>query len=176
MKICMYGASSDSISEIYIEKAKEFGCKMAENNHVLVYGGGNSGIMGAAAKSALANGGNVVGIAPYFFKDRNELLHNCSDFFYTQTMRERKQLMEDKSDVFVMMPGGIGTFEEFFEILTLKQLRQHNKSIIIANINGYFDLLLAMLRKAVEEKFLSEEHLRLFSVCKSVDEIFELLG
>lgn len=175
MKICMYGASSGSISEIYIEKAREFGCKLAENKHTLIYGGGNSGVMGAAAEGVLVNGGNVVGIAPHFFKDRNELLDNCSEFFYTQTMRERKQLMEDKSDAFVMMPGGIGTFEEFFEILTLKQLMQHNKSIIIANINEYFDLFLAMLQKAKDEKFLSEKHLQLFSVCSSIDEIFEQL-
>lgn len=175
MNICMYGASSDNISEIYIEKAKEFGRKLAENKHTLVYGGGNSGVMGAAAENVLVSGGNVVGIAPHFFKDRNELSDNCSEFFYTQTMRERKQLMEDKSDAFVMMPGGIGTFEEFFEILTLKQLRQHDKPIVIANINKYFDLLLAMLRKAEDEKFLSEKHLQLFSVCSSIDEIFELL-
>lgn len=175
MKICMYGASSDSIAEIYIEKAREFGCKLAKNNHTLVYGGGNSGIMGVAARSVLENGANVIGIAPHFFKDRNELLCNCSDFFYTQTMRERKQLMEDKSDAFVVMPGGIGTFEEFFEILTLKQLGQHDKPIIVANINGYFDLLLSMLQKAVDEKFLSADHLKFFSVCESVDEIFKLL-
>lgn len=175
MKICMYGASSDSISEMYIEKAREFGCKLAENKHTLIYGGGKFGVMGAAAKSVLANGGAVVGIAPHFFKGGNRLLSNCTEFFYTQTMRERKQLMEDKSDAFVMMPGGIGTFEEFFEILTLKQLMQHDKPIVIANVNGYFDLLLAMLQKAEDEKFLSEKDLQLFSVCNSVDEIFKLL-
>ena len=174
MRICMYGASSDDIAEIYMEKAREFGRMLAENKHTLVYGGGKFGIMGAAARSALANGGNVIGIAPCFFK-KNELLNNCSEFFYTQTMCERKRLMENKSDVFVVMPGGIGTLEEFFEILSLKQLMQHNKPIVVANINEYFELLLAMLQKAKDEKFLSEEHLQLFSVCRSVDEIFKLL-
>ena len=131
--------------------------------------------MGAAAVAALENGGKVVGIAPYFFKEGNHLLDECSEFFYTQTMRERKQLMEEKADVFVMMPGGIGTFEEFFEILTLKQLARHDKKIIIANINGYFNPLLAMLEKAVNEQFLQSNHLQLFSVCNSIDEIFDLL-
>ena len=83
--------------------------------------------------------------------------------------------MEEKADVFVMMPGGIGTFEEFFEILTLKQLARHDKKIIIANINGYFNPLLAMLEKAVNEQFLQSNHLQLFSVCNSIDEIFDLL-
>ena len=131
--------------------------------------------MGAAAVAALENGGKVVGIAPYFFKEGNHLLDECSEFFYTQTMRERKQLMEEKADVFVMMPGGIGTFEEFFEILTLKQLARHDKKIIIANINGYFNPLLAMLEKAVNEQFLQSNHLQLFLVCNSIDEIFDLL-
>ena len=90
-------------------------------------------------------------------------------------MRERKQMMEDKSDAFVMMPGGIGTFEEFFEILTLKQLSKHNKPIIVANINGYFQPLLDLLKKATDENFLYEGNLQLFSVCNSVNEIFDVL-
>ena len=175
MDVCMYGASSNDIPKVYLEAASEFGKKLANHKFCLIYGGGNSGVMGATAAAALENGGKVVGIAPYFFKEANLLLDNCSEFFYTQTMRERKQLMEEKSDVFVMMPGGIGTFEEFFEILTLKQLARHDKKIIIANINGYFDLLLDMLKKSVDEKFLSEENMQLFSVCNSIDEIFDLL-
>lgn len=175
MNVCMYGASSNSISQVYFDKASEFGQNLAKLGHVLIYGGGNSGVMGAAAVAALENGGKVVGIAPYFFKEGNHLLDECSEFFYTQTMRERKQLMEEKADVFVMMPGGIGTFEEFFEILTLKQLARHDKKIIIANINGYFNPLLAMLEKAVNEQFLQSNHLQLFSVCNSIDEIFDLL-
>ena len=175
MNVCMYGASSNSISQVYFDKASEFGQNLAKFGHVLIYGGGNSGVMGAAAVAALENGGKVVGIAPYFFKEGNHLLDECSEFFYTQTMRERKQLMEEKADVFVMMPGGIGTFEEFFEILTLKQLARHDKKIIIANINGYFNPLLAMLEKAVNEQFLQSNHLQLFSVCNSIDEIFDLL-
>ena len=175
MNICMYGASSNSISQVYIDKASEFGRKIAEFGHVLIYGGGNSGVMGAAAVATLENGGKVVGIAPHFFNEGNQLLDSCSEFFYTQTMRERKQLMEEKSDVFVVMPGGIGTFEEVFEILTLKQLARHNKKIIIANVNRYFNQLLAMLDKAVNEQFLQANHLQLFSVCNSIDEIFDLL-
>ena len=175
MNVCMYGASSNNIPKVYLDTASEFGKKLANHKFCLIYGGGNSGVMGAAAVAALENGGKVVGIAPYFFKEANLLLDNCSEFFYTQTMRERKQLMEEKADVFVMMPGGIGTFEEFFEILTLKQLARHDKKIIIANINGYFNPLLAMLEKAVNEQFLQSNHLQLFSVCNSIDEIFDLL-
>ncbi len=175
MNVCMYGASSDAIASVYLEAASEFGKKLAKIGHILIYGGGNSGVMGAAAVAALENGGKVVGIAPYFFKEGNQLLDSCSEFFYTQTMRERKQVMENKSDAFVVMPGGIGTFEEFFEILTLKQLARHDKLIIVANINGYFQSLLTVMDKAVDEKFLSEKNMQLFSVCNCVDEIFSLL-
>ena len=175
MDVCMYGASSNDIPKVYLEAASEFGKKLAEHKYGLIYGGGSFGVMGAAAKAARENDGKVVGIAPSFFKETNQLFDDCTAFFYTRTMRERKSLMEYKADVFVVMPGGIGTFEEFFEILTLKQLKKHDKMIIMANINGYFDLLLDMLKKSVDEKFLSEENMQLFSVCNSVDEIFDLL-
>lgn len=175
MNVCMYGASSNNIPEVYLEKANEFGKKLAEFGHVLVYGGGNSGVMGAAAKGVLEKSGTVIGIAPHFFKERKQLLDRCTYFFYTETMRERKQMMEDKSDAFVMMPGGIGTFEEFFEILTLKQLSRHNKPIIVVNINGYFQPLLDLLKKATDENFLYKGNLQLFSVCNSVNEIFDVL-
>ena len=153
----MYGASSNNIPEVYLEKANEFGKKLAEFGHVLVYGGGNSGVMGAAAKGVLEKSGTVIGIAPHFFKERKQLLDRCTYFFYTETMRERKQMMEDKSDAFVMMPGGIGTFEEFFEILTSKQLCRHNKPIVLYNIKDYYKELSVMMAQAVEKGFVREK-------------------
>ena len=176
MKICVYGASSTEIDNRFIEETEAFGRLLAERGHGVVFGGGAQGLMGAVARGVHEKGGELIGIAPTFFMNVDGVLYDeCTKFIYTETMRERKQLMEDHSDAFVVTPGGIGTFEEFFEILTLKQLARHDKKIIIANINGYFNPLLAMLEKAVNEQFLQSNHLQLFSVCNSIDEIFDLL-
>ena len=175
MNFCVYGAASNDIDEKYIKTVEALGEKMAIKGHSLVYGGGAQGLMGAAARGVKKADGKVVGVAPTFFKDAGVLFKNCDEFIFTETMRERKQTMEDKSDCFIVTPGGIGTFEEFFEILTLKQLSRHNKPIIVVNINGYFQPLLDLLKKATDENFLYEGNLQLFSVCNSVNEIFDVL-
>lgn len=175
MKICMYGASSTELENIYYEKAEEFGHAMAERGHGLVFGGGATGLMGAAVRGVFAAGGHSLGIAPTFFDKPGILFENCSEFIFTETMRERKQLMEDRADAFVMMPGGIGTYEEFFEILTLKQLGRNNKPIAVYNINGYYDLLVEMLRHTVDEKFMSAECLGLFGVFENAEALLDYL-
>ena len=104
--------------------------------------------MGAAVKGVQAKGGYSLGVAPHFF-DKPGILHDsCNEFIFTDTMRQRKQIMEERSDAFITVPGGIGTFEEFFEILTLRQLNRHHKPIAVFNINGYYDHLTAMIDHA----------------------------
>lgn len=154
MKICLYGASSNEIDPIYIAETEILGQKMAQRGHSLVFGGGASGLMGAAARGMTAYGGEILGIAPSFFNVDGILYDKCTDFIYTETMRERKFLMEEKSDAFIISPGGIGTLEEFFEVLTLKQLGRHNKPIALFNIHGYFDDLTALLEKAIAGNFM----------------------
>ena len=175
MTICVYGASSNDIDKTYIEKTEALGALMAKRGHSLVFGGGAQGLMGASARGVKSAGGRVIGIAPRFFNVDGVLYDNCDEFIYTDTMRERKQLMEDKSDAFIMSPGGIGTYEEFFEILTLKQLGRHNKPIVIFNINGYYNPMLDMLKVTAEEGFMKEKCLELFKVFEDETEVLDYI-
>ena len=156
MNICLYGASSNEIDKSYIEKTEILGKEIGKRGHSLVFGGGARGLMGAAARGVFSQKGKIIGIAPSFFNVDGVLYENCDEFIYTETMRERKQILEQKSDAFVAVPGGIGTFDELFEILTLRQLGQHNKPIAIYNVNGYFNNLLEMLDTSVKQGFLTK--------------------
>ena len=171
MRICIYGASSNDIDAKYIAAGEEFGKETAAAGHGLVFGGGAGGMMGAAARGAALSNGEIIGVVPTFFDVDGMLYDNCTEMIYTETMRERKQIMEDKADAFVMLPGGIGTFDEFFEILTLKQVGRHAKPIGILNVSGYYTDILKMLRRAVDEKFMSESVLGLVTVSESSKEL-----
>ena len=173
MNICLYGASSDSIEKIYRDTAYDLGATIANKGHTLVYGGGGNGVMGAAARGAFDNGGAIVGIAPTFFTVDGVLYDKCTEFVYTNTMRERKQILEDRSDAFIVAPGGIGTFDEFFEIFTLKQLERHNKPIAIYNVNGYYDDMIKMLELSAENNFMKPKTLELFRCFTDIDEMIE---
>lgn len=164
MNICIYGASSDCIDKKYIEAVENLGRQMALQGHGLVFGGGAQGLMGAAVRGVHKAGGFSLGVAPIFFDKPGILYKDCSQFIFTQTMRERKQIMEDRSDAFIMVPGGIGTFEEFFEILTLKQLGQLNKPIAVFNIYGYYDNMTAMLQQTVNEGFMKPQCQNIYGV------------
>lgn len=170
MNISFFGASSDRISSVYTDAAYDLGCKLAKRGHTLVYGAGGYGLMGAVARGATDNGGRVIGYSPKFFKEMGVLYDGCTELHYTDDMRQRKKAMEDNSDAVIMMPGSIGTYEEFFEILTLKQLGRIDKPIVALNVNGYFRELDALMRKAVDEEFLDRENLELFRIVDSVEE------
>ena len=171
MNICLFGASSEDINNIYFEKVEELGKAIARRGHGMVFGGGKTGLMGAAARGIASEKGYMLGIAPRFFDQPGILCDDCSEFIFTDTMRERKQLMEDNSDAFIVVPGGLGTFEEFFEILTLKQLGRHNKPIAIFNVNNYYDDIANTIKKASDEGFLKEEFLDIFIVSSDAEEI-----
>lgn len=175
MNICIYGASSESINKNFIDKAYELASRSAKRGHTLVYGGGGNGVMGASARGAYDNGGKIIGIAPSFFKVDGVLFENCTEFIFTDTMRERKKILEDKSDAFVVAPGGIGTLDEFFEILTLKQLERHNKPIVIFNVDGYYDNMLAMLETTADKRFMTHKSLELFKCFTNADEILDYI-
>ena len=171
MNICVYGASSSAINERYIQEVERLGEVMAERGHGLVFGGGASGCMGASARGVRRRQGKVLGIAPTFFNVDGVLFEDCTDFIPTETMRQRKQHLEEKSDGFVIAPGGIGTYDEFFEILTLKQLGRHNKPIVIFNVDGYYDPMLAMLRDAMEKSFVQESVGELYAILTDAEEV-----
>lgn len=175
MKICVFGAASDIIDEKYKSAAYQLGCAMAKRNIGLVFGGGSSGVMGATVKGVHDNGGYMLGVAPEFMKDYNILYTDCTEFKYTETMAQRKSFMEDSSDGFIIAPGGIGTYEEFFEVFTLKQLDRHNKPICIFNCYGYYDKMLEMLGYTVEENFLQNESMELIKVFDDADAMIDYL-
>jgi len=171
MNICIYGASSNKIDPSFMEKTEILGEKLAERGHGLVFGGGSNGLMGAAARGFAKKDGKIIGIAPSFFNVDGVLFDKCDQFIYPETMRKRKELMEQMSDAFIVTPGGIGTFDEFFEILTLKQLGLHSKPIAIFNVNGYFNNLIAALNSAVDTKFMDDRTLELCPTFEDIDEL-----
>lgn len=173
--ICVYAASSTELDARYPEAVYELGSEIAKRGHGLVFGGGDKGLMGAAARGAKDGGGYILGVAPSFFNVDGILFPECTEFIYTETMRERKQIMEERSDAFIAAPGGLGTFEEFFEILTLKQLGRHDKAVIVYNVTGYYDSMLAMIDAAIRENFAKEACRALYSVANTAKEAVDMI-
>ena len=170
MNVCIFGASSDLIDKKYIKSAYDLGASLAKKGHGLVFGGGACGVMGASARGFHENGGYILGVAPEFMSEYNLFSENCTDFKITKTMAERKTYMENHADAFIIAPGGIGTYEEFFEVYTLKQLNRHSKAIAIFNPYGYYDDLIKMLRHTVSESFMQQESLDLVAdFCEAKD-------
>ena len=175
MNICVYGASSDAIDKRYIEDGELLGEEMAKRGHTLVFGGGAHGLMGAVARGMTKGGGKIIGIAPSFFNVDGVLYEKCHEFYYPETMRERKKLMEDMSEAFIMTPGGIGTYEEFFEILTLKQLGRHQKAIAVLNTLGYYDTIETLMKLTAEKGFMKSASLELYKNCDTVSEVLNYI-
>lgn len=175
MKICVFAASSRTIDCSYVDEAFALGAELAGRGHSIVFGGGTSGLMGAVARGAFSAGGGIIGVAPRFFDEPGILYEHCTEMLFTETMSERKKLMEDMSDAFVTLPGGIGTFEEFFEALTLKQLGRHAKAMAVLNTRGYYDAMDAMLRRAVAERFLSEDGYALYETFTDIPKLVDYI-
>lgn len=177
MRICVYGAASPTIDEIYKKKVEELGEKMVARGHSLVFGGGGNGLMGAVADGVHKAGGEIIGVIPSFFVDEKieKVCDFCNELILTDTMRERKQIMEDNADAFIIVPGGIGTFEEFFEILTLKQLCRHSKPIVIYNIEDYYNEIDFAMAQAIKKDFIKDNCIELYSITDNLDEVFDLV-
>ena len=175
MNICLYGASSDDINDNFKKKAYALGSLIAKRGHSLVYGAGANGLMGATAKGVHSENGEIIGISPSFFNVDGILFDKCTKLITTDTMRERKKLMEDLADAFVVAPGGIGTFDEFFEIYTLKQLNRHNKPLVLFNIDGFYNPFLQMLKHTAENGFMKDETLNLVKVLDNENDIIDYI-
>ena len=165
MNICVFGASSSRIDSAYGEAAFRLGALMGQAGHRLVFGGGSEGLMGACARGVLSVGGQVLGIAPRFFDEPGILLKESCELIFTETMAERKQRMEQEADAFIALPGGIGTYEEFFEVLTLKQLGQHAKPMALLNTLGYYKEFEALLQATSAKGFMRTEVTGLYALC-----------
>lgn len=175
MNICIYGAANNEIDSSFINAGVELGKVMAQRGHTLIFGGGATGMMGAVARGVIAGGGKTVGITPKFFDVDGILFKESTEMIFTNDMRSRKEKLEDMADAFIVTPGGIGTMDEFFETLSLIQLEQMNKPLIIYNINGFYDNLIELLERSAKLGFLYKEDLDLYFASDSVDEIMEYL-
>lgn len=174
MNICLFGSARDSVPEIYITQTEALGRLMGSRGHSLVFGGGARGMMGAAARGVRAAGGQLIGIAPEFF-NKPGVFADCDDLVITEDMSTRKNKMIALADAFVIAPGGVGTLDEFFEVLTLLSLEQHGKPIALYNIAGFYDGLLSFLQKAAGEDFFLPGLLNLFAVTDSPAAVLDYL-
>lgn len=174
--ICVYGAASDNISEEIKKLAYEMGKEIAEHGCTLIYGAGGTGVMGASAKGAFQAGGKVLGITPRFLDEFQPInVTYCTDLIWTEDMAVRKEIMQTNADAFVIAPGGIGTFDEFFQALTLKELKRHDKPIIVCNFLSCYDYILAAIDEGIKGKYINEAVRKLFVVVSEPKEIFDYI-
>lgn len=159
--ICVYCGSRPGTEPAFAEAAREVGLWIAQNKGQLVYGGGHNGLMGMMADACLQAGGRVVGVIPKALVEKEWAHSGCSELHVVENMHERKSLMAERADAFLAMPGGIGTFEEFFEVWTWRQLGYHDKPVGLLNIKGYYDNLLAFLSTSVQQGFMNAEQMQL---------------
>lgn len=173
--VCVFCGSQPGARPAYLNAARELGAQLARRGWTAVYGGGHVGMMGALADGALAAGGAVVGVIPEHLM-RPEVAHQgLSELLVVDSMHTRKRVMASRSDAFVVLPGGYGTFEEMFEMVTWRQLQLHAKPVGLVNVDGYFDHLLAFLRHAAQQEFIRPQHRGLLSVDATVDALLERL-
>lgn len=173
-RICVFCGSSPGQQAVYVEQARALGTVMAAKGIGLVYGAGGIGLMGAVADAVIDAGGEVMGIIPFALATK-ERAHAQAEARIVNTMHERKAMMADQSDAFIALPGGFGTFEELMEIITWGQLGIHQKPIGVLNTAGYYDPLLAMIDRAVQEGFILPRYRNLIVVSSDVDELLEKL-
>jgi len=174
--ICVYCGSGPGTDPAFVAAARDLGQILAENRIRLVYGGGSLGLMGAVATSVLDHGGEVTGIIPEFLTDREKKLNRAQEIIVTLDMHERKRVMFERADAFVALPGGCGTLEELFFVLTRKRLGLHAAPVIIVNQRGYFDPCLQMLERCVSENFMDARHGRMWSVVGGPEDVVAALG
>lgn len=177
MKICVYGAASSKIDEKYVNDVYNLAKYLGERGHSLVFGAGAQGLMGAAARGFKDAGAKVFGVIPKFFEENGfeGIFYDADELHFTETMAERKQMMEDECDAFVIVPGGIGTFEEFFQVLTLKQLGRHKKAIVVYNSFGYYDELERIMEETIKKGFVNEECRKIYKIVGTAKEVSDYL-
>lgn len=174
--ICVYCASSLGNNPIFAEQAYELGKTLSEHGITLVYGGAKVGLMGKVADGALSKGGLVTGIIPAFLGSKEIKHDQLQELIVVETMHERKALMQEKSDGFIALPGGFGTMEELFEILTWGQLSLHKKPIGILNVGGYYDSLIQLIDTMIDSGLLKEEYKNMVLVSDSIDDLLSQMN
>jgi len=173
--ICVFCASSDAVDASYFAAAAALGAEIARRNCNLVYGGTSVGLMRAVAHAVHAGGGHVIGVIPEAIRDRGIAYEAADELIITRTMGERKAVMHERSQAFLALPGGFGTLEEFFEVLTLRQLKYHDKPIVLINVNSFFDPLLELFEHLYAGRFARAGHHTLYHVAPTAAAALEYL-
>jgi uncharacterized protein (TIGR00730 family) len=176
MRICIYCASSAKIDEVYFDATERLAKILVNSKVQVIYGGGGHGLMGKLADTVLAQGGQIKGIMPQFMNEVEWAHKSVTDIEFTKTMHERKAKFLENIDALIALPGGPGTLEELLEAITLKRLGQFTKPIIILNTNGYYDPLIQMLERCVEEKFLRPIHAEMWTFVHQPEEVMSAIN
>ncbi|NPU99910.1 MAG: TIGR00730 family Rossman fold protein [Brevinematales bacterium] len=174
--ICVFASSSDHVSEIYYKKAAELGGMIAHEGDCLIFGAGEIGLMGELGRAVKTRGGRVIGVIPEVLNRKGIVFENPDELIVTPTMGERKQIMEDRADAYIGLPGGFGTLEEIIEVITLKQLGYHNKPIVLLNTNGFYDSLHDLFDELFRERFIDEVFRDLYSIAGEPREAMDYLN
>ncbi|MBQ2136917.1 MAG: TIGR00730 family Rossman fold protein [Selenomonas sp.] len=170
MNVTVYLGSSEGNRPVFRQAVTELGTWLGRSGHTLIYGGSRVGLMGALAEAVIAAGGKVIGVEPRYFVDGQIQYDAIDQLIVTDTMAQRKTLMEEMADAFIVLPGGVGTFEEFFETLTLKLLGRHDKPIALLNTRGYYDAMYAAIRSSVAGGFTARSCLDMIALCADPEE------
>ena len=173
--ICVYSSSSRTIDPVYFDAAHHLGREIAVKGDRFLFGGGITGLMGACAKSVHEHQGQVIGVIPEALNLEGVVYDKCDELVVTKCMRERKAAMDERSDAFIALPGGYGTMEEVLEIITLKQLRYHDKPIVILNINNFYDNLLEQFETAIDQQFAKTVCNELYFVTEEISEALQYI-
>lgn len=173
--VCVYCSSSEAVSDELRRLAADVGAGLAMRGWAVVYGGGSVGLMGATARAALDGGAHVTGVIPDMLVDRELALHDVSELIRTRTMRERKQLMDERSDAFLILPGGVGTLEELVEMLSLRQLGYHDRPIVVLDADGFWQPLRTLLAHMGELGMLHQPMDRLLTYATTVTDALDAL-
>lgn len=174
--VCVFCGASNNVAQIYIDEAKRVGEEIARRQLKLIYGGGDCGLMGATANAVIDNGGYAIGVFPTVLVGMEAEHSGLSEHYIVGTMHARKQMMFDRSDSFLILPGGFGTMDETFEVITWAALHMHQKPIVLYNFNGYWDKWVELTEHFRQQGFASERTCSMYKVASSFDEVFELLG
>lgn len=175
MNVCVYCGSRNGSDPLFEHAARAVGVAIAERGWNLIYGGGNIGLMGVLARTALENGAQVTGIIPKFLATKEIALTDCTELIEVESMHIRKALMIERSDLLIALPGGFGTLDELFEALTWRQIRLHARPLGLLNIAGYYDPLVAMIKRMESDGFVQDKHVSMLHVSTDVNDLLDTL-
>lgn len=173
-KICFFGAASNYIDNKYKEEIRRLGEKLG-SNYDLVFGGGDTGLMGEIARGFKEKNAHILGVVPKFIIEFEDVYNKCNELLFVDSMHERKKIMEDKADLFIIGPGGLGTMDEFFEVLTDKNLDRYDTPVFLFNIDGFYDDIVKFININLSKNIINRDRFNNFYVCNSIKELIDLL-